>query len=112
MAVFTYTPDFGAQKSIRPNVTNLKFGDGYTQRVAFGLNTQLQSWALSFTNRDAAEADLIETFLIDKNGVESFDWTPPGEASPRKFICQSWSRTKIKGGFDSISATFEETADL
>jgi phage-related protein len=38
MATFSYTPDFGATKKSQPAVRTAKFGDGYEQRVQFGIN--------------------------------------------------------------------------
>nr|NDG08510.1 phage tail protein [Oxalobacteraceae bacterium] len=46
MATFTWTPSVGANLSIRPNVRRVAFGDGYEQRLAFGINTQPQVWSL------------------------------------------------------------------
>jgi len=34
----------------------------------------------------------VYNFLKARGGVESFDWTPRGELSPRKFVCRKWSR--------------------
>jgi phage-related protein len=111
MATFTYTPDFGSPRSMRPTVSNIKFGDGYEQRVAHGINTIGQKWELAFQNRDEDEAEAIDAFLLDKNGVDSFDWTPPGESVARKFKCQDWTYTPVKGNYNSISAVFEEVFD-
>ena len=77
MATFTYTPDFDASEEQRPVVRRVQFGDGYEQRLAYGLNTQPVSWRLTFRNRTNTERDNINTFLEARGGTESFDWTPP-----------------------------------
>ena len=47
MATFPdISPDFGASKSSAPAVRVTKFGDGYEQRVTFGINQILQSGLL------------------------------------------------------------------
>jgi phage-related protein len=79
MSTFTWPVDSNATVSKKPRVNNIKFGDGYEQRTSYGLNTNLQNWDLSFANREETEANEIDDFLTARGGVESFDWTPPGE---------------------------------
>lgn len=112
MATFTYTPDFGAQKTTRPAVRSVKFGDGYEQRLTYGLNTQPQSWNLTFSVRDDAEANGIESFLATEAGVGWFYWTPPGAAGPLKFVCREWQRSIDRNDMNTVSATFDEVFDL
>lgn len=107
MLNFTWTPEFGATKSVKPNVAQVKF-EGYEQRIAFGMNSILESWSLSFAQREPAEALAIETFLINRGAVEAFLWTPPGALVPLAFVCRGWEMTPQKGGRYSISCTFEQ----
>ena len=110
MAVLTWIPAINAQKAVKPRVLQAKFGDGYSQRAADGLNTMLRSYTVQFSNRDKAESDAIEAFLIAQGGVLSFDWTPIGD-QPGKWICSApngWTRIEIGGGIASINATFDE----
>ena len=47
MATFpSYDPLVGASKVSQPSVRNVQFGDGYSQRLRFGLNTDLKTWSL------------------------------------------------------------------
>ena len=107
MAVFTWAPDTGASKVEKPAVTKISFGDGYQQRVAYGINTAPETWSVNFANRDATEAAAISTFLESQNGVTSFLWTPPND-SQKTFVCPTWNVTVNKGNLYSISATFEQ----
>lgn len=106
MSTFSYTPDFFAQKKIKPEVLVVKF-QGYEQRQAFGINTQVKMWNLSFKMRENSEADAIEAFLIARNGVESFDWTEPYGSTVERWVCREWSRTVEKATRSTISCTFE-----
>lgn len=107
MATFIWLASYGSKKRIQPRVLQARFGDGYSQRVADGINTQLRSWTVSFNDRSKTEADAIEAFLIARNGVESFDWTDPdGRAS--KWLCSQWERDPTKGPYSTISCAFEE----
>ena len=105
MATFTYTADFGATKKLTPKVTEIAFGDGYSQRVRNGLNTNPQTWDLSFSNRTDTEAEAIDAFLTARGGVESFDWTPYNE-SAGKYICKEWSKSIDGFNRNSIQASF------
>lgn len=107
MATFTYTPDFGAAFEAKPNVRVTKFGDGYEQRQANGINTQPKNWNLRFSIRTDAEADAIEAFLVSQAAVSSFDWTDINGASG-KYVCRAWNRVKERFNLNTITATFEQ----
>lgn len=111
MATFTWTPSVGANLSIRPNVRRVAFGDGYEQRLAFGINTQPQVWSLEFRGRTSTEATAIDAFLRARGAVQAFDWTPPGGASA-KFVCEEWSRSVDEPNVESVRATFKQVFDL
>lgn len=112
MATFTWTPDFGAQQAIKPRVRRVAFGDGYEQRQGDGINTQPATWELTFAVRDNTETAAIMTFLSTRAGVESFDWTPPGESTALSFVCRDWTRTMDRNNVNSITARFEQVYEL
>ena len=90
MATFpSINPTYGASKRSRPTVRNVQFGDGYSSRLRFGLNTDLKTWSLKFEVSET-DADTIETFLEARGGAEQFDWSPPDETETYKWICQDW----------------------
>lgn len=106
MATFTWSPQTATQEAA-PRVLSASFGDGYQQRVAFGINTQPRKWSLTFRDRASALQPAVD-FLVARAGVESFDWTPPAGAAG-KFVCDGWSATPHSGrGFIDLSATFRE----
>ena len=107
MATFTYTPSFEATESSKPRVRKFQAGDGYEQRVRFGLNTDPKEWSLTFANRTDTERDNILTFLEARNGVESFDWTPP-RGTAGKYVCEEWQATLSNCNNNQIQATFRE----
>lgn len=107
MATFTYTPSFEATESSKPRARKFAAGDGYEQRVRFGLNTDPKEWTLTFSERTDTERDGILTFFESNAGVTSFDWTPPrGDAG--KYICEEWQVTMRAYNFNTIQATFRE----
>jgi phage-related protein len=116
--VFTYAPDYQSPVNFKPNVRVAKFGDGYEQRVRFGINSNPQTWTLKFDNRSDSEAGQIEAFLESCGGWDSFYWQPPGYANELKFVCRQWSKSPVRGtgtatngslqAIWTINATFEQ----
>jgi phage-related protein len=107
MATFTFTPSFTADLEEQPIVKSVRFGDGYEQRLAYGLNTQPKKWSLQFANRNDTERDNILTFLRARGGTESFDWTDPNGYAA-KWLCRGWNTSQVSCNFNNISATFEQ----
>lgn len=107
MATFTYTPSFEATESSQPRVRKFQAGDGYEQRVRFGLNTDPKEWSLTFANRTDTERENIVGFLEARGGVESFDWTPP-RGGAGKFVCEEWQVTLSNCNNNQIQAKFRE----
>ena len=110
MADFTWNPDYSSDKTVKPRVIRANFGDGYSQRTADGINNAPEVWSVIFV-RSIATIDSIETFLADKEGAESFDWTPPG-GTEKKFTCPEWSRGWSAPGIHKLTATFQQEFDL
>lgn len=107
MATFTYTPSFPATESSQPRVRRFQAGDGYEQRITFGLNSDPKEWALTFANRTDTERDAIAAFLEARNGSESFDWTPP-RGSASKYVCSKWQISLSNCNNNMLQATFRE----
>jgi phage-related protein len=102
------TPDFRASKKSEPAVRAVKFGDGYEQRLTFGLNQDPKEWDLTWTAKTTADADAIEAFFDARAGQESFDWAPLDDATPYKWVVASWTRTFDYANISTINATFRE----
>ncbi len=106
MATFDFCANPGAQRQLTPKVREAEFGDGYSQRVGDGINTQKSIWNVAFT-RDKSEIDQIDAFLIARSGVESFDWIAPDGSSGR-YLCKSWSRDYPFKDVQTLSAQFNQ----
>nr|BAR22154.1 phage minor tail protein L [uncultured Mediterranean phage uvMED] len=110
MATFpSITPTYtGFRKTNQPNTRTTQFGDGYQQRVQFGLNQNPKLYSLTF-NVSETDSDTIETFLDARaEDQDSFTFTPPAEASSSKFICKSWTKSIPYNNRAIINATFVE----
>tara|TARA_Y100000004_G_scaffold3162_1_gene3757 strand:+ start:3246 stop:3587 length:342 start_codon:yes stop_codon:yes gene_type:complete len=109
MATFpSITPTYGIQKRSAPNVRKVQFGDGYESRFTLGLNQDPKVYNLTFEVSET-DSDTIETFL-DARAADfaSFDFTPPGEGSSSKFVCDTWSKSIPYLNRARIQATFRE----
>jgi phage-related protein len=113
MATFPdYCPVFSAAKASKPKTKIVTLGDGYEQRIRFGLNQNPKEWSLTF-DENTTDADVIEGFL-DARAEDSaaFDWTPPHEAQSYKWVCESWVRQLYVPNRAKISATFRQVFEV
>ena len=109
MATFpSIAPTYGVQKQSAPNVRAIQFGSGYQQRAQFGINQNPKVYNLTFEVSET-DADTIETFL-DARAADNanFDFTPPGESSASKFVCEEWSKSIPYLNRATIQATFRQ----
>ena len=103
------SPKYGQQKRSKPNTRVVRFADGYEHRILFGLTEHQNPKVFTFTfDVSETDADTIETFLDARAATESFDFTPPGEASSSKFVCEGWSKSIPYLNRATIQATFRE----
>lgn len=111
MATETF-PDIAAHRSSPGHDTEFKtlesnFGDGYTQAVAEGLNSERESWNLVWENEDIADVQTIKTFLKARAGYQPFYWTAPGEETPKTWRCKKFSSKPVGPYAETLTATFE-----
>ena len=111
MATFpSITPTYGQQKRSAPNTRTVRFADGYEHRILFGLAEHQNPKVYNLTFKvSETDSDTIETFL-DARALDkaSFDFTPPGESSSSKFVCEGWNKSIPYLNRATIQATFRE----
>ena len=108
MATFpNYSPAYSATKTSQPKVRKSMFGDGFEQRLKFGLNQSPKEWQLQFLVSDA-EATTIETFLDAQAGQYSFNWTTPDGTYGDKWVCEQWNREMYDFGRSRITTSFRQ----
>lgn len=103
---FNFAPDFVATKSYESQSRATNFGDGYKQRILFGLRPQKEEWRLSFDYRTNTERDLIRNYLRGAKAVTAFPWTDPISAEPIEVVCDEWNTRYNNFNNSSIQATF------
>ena len=104
-------PDKSMGRSSKPKVHLAKFGDGYEQSLANGINNLEESYSITFNNRTKEEIDDIVAFFENKGGVTAFTYTVPdtnesGNEVAIKVICDAWNKTYSFGDYYSATATF------
>lgn len=83
------TPPSSENKAI---ILRNKFGDGYTQRASVGINSINTTYTVH-TGVISDELGLVlENFLEEMKGVESFYWTPRGYLTASLWTCEEWQR--------------------
>ncbi|MBF83556.1 MAG: hypothetical protein CL489_03665 [Acidobacteria bacterium] len=113
------TPDKSLSRQVKPNVQTADFGDGYQQRISYGLNSLAETFSVSFANRAKDEADDITKFFELKKGVTAFTFGYPDENASTtdssgnkvteiKVVCDNWSTTFVSTEAYSITASFRK----
>jgi phage-related protein len=109
----TVGPSFsGSSARTTTRTLRAEFGDGYSQRVADGLNSVRDVWTVAFENLTEAEYTSARDFLRQQQGTASFFWTPPGETVARRWVCEEWTTQQGDPGAYSLNTTFTEVFDL
>tara|TARA_R100000315_G_C5167824_1_gene96804 strand:- start:95 stop:442 length:348 start_codon:yes stop_codon:yes gene_type:complete len=114
MATFpSINPQYSTQETVNQNNQLVQLGDGFQQRLVFGLpaNQRLINLNLTF-NVTTSDASTIDTFLNERfDDQASFDFTPPHHSSALKFICTSRSRTAILSNRVIMNLSFQQVAE-
>jgi len=105
LETFTWSARIGAQGDINHRVLTAKFGDGYEQAAADGINAEEQSWPLTFVG-NLAKVGPIRDFLSRHGSWRRFAWTPPMGAAGVYRSDKGYKLTAIGGGVYELSATF------
>ncbi|MCP9270105.1 phage tail protein [Xenorhabdus sp. XENO-1] len=100
---FDFPARVGAAGEFEPVVRSVQFGDGYKQTSGDGINSQRESWPLSFVGV-LSEIEPIMVFLREHQGWRSFKWRNPlselGLYQAGKFNIQA------NGVYFTLSVTF------
>ena len=112
MATFpSIEASYGLTKSSAPNTKIVRFADGYEHRIQLGLSEHQNGkvYSLAWNNITETDSDTLETFLDSRaEDRASFDYTPPGESSSSKFVCDTWGKQINVPNRATITATFRQ----
>lgn len=103
-----YQPSYGASLTKKPRIILHQFGSGYQQRARDGLNTNLESWSLTF-KLSPEEGETAMNLLDEWGGVQNFQWTNP-RGNTLVYVCSEYGFTYNEGWYE-LSATFEQVPE-
>lgn len=103
---FTFVPLVEPQGQSVFRVRKAQFGDGYSQVVGDGLNTEVQTWPLSFIGKSSDIMPIL-AFLRAYAGHTSFYWTPPLGVQGL-YRCEKFNLTPHGNDNYTLSAEFQE----
>lgn len=106
--VFPWPCSRGSALDMAPRVLTAQFGENYAQRSPDGLNAMPESRPVEFADLSRETCDAIDAFLRARQGCESFSWCPPGQTTPRLWICPKWREVPGDGPRWKITADFVE----
>lgn len=107
--IFTWLPEYESSMDQTPTVNVTKFGDGYEQRSAQGINNNPQKWTVQFSVSSTGAQDAL-SFVRARNAVEAFTWKNPlGETGT--YVCRSWKLNR-KQGVNVLQFTFEQVFEV
>jgi phage-related protein len=107
-----YKPVYPAEKIVSPGVRNISFQRGgvygYEQRNAFGINTNRDTWNLTFVQKVVEGSEIYDFLLARKIDRKSFNWTAPDSLIQRRWKCGDFSKEIFDYDSVRITATFIE----
>ena len=105
-------PDTSIDHEHRPTVELVQFGDGYVGRYVNGINAELNTFTLRYTNLFQTERNIIYNFIKSMQGAKAFLYQFLEDPAPRKFIAPDGIReVKKNGGFYDLEFTMQEVFD-
>lgn len=99
-------------KSIMHRTLTNQYGDGYSQRAADGLNSNVDQWDVYWIPVTSADRTTIVTALDAVGGWDYLTWTPPGDVSAIKVVLKDKYTMRFVADRYQISATFIQVFDL
>ncbi len=100
--------DRRSRLSERPRVLEAKFGDGYRQVAADGVNHIDRTFEAVWRAVPIADLDTLVAFFRARGAVEAFEFTLPGETAARLWRCERWREQRVSASHANLTATFRE----
>lgn len=102
---FSWKATSQSSGSATASVRRAKFGDGYSQQVAEGINSVARKYQVSFVAPKAVVTEIIA--FLDAHAGMSFLWAGPWGTG--LYYCDTYTDSHLGGLTYSVTATFEQT---
>lgn len=108
--IFTWLEDWNSEEVHKPRNFSIQFGDGYVERAANGLNTDLPQYNANFTARSSTDNTAIMAFLQTtcQAGVIAFQFQPYADATASLWTCNDFKAKPVAGGYYDITCVFQQ----
>lgn len=77
MLTFEWIPSYSSRGTRKMAVSEVKFGDGYTQRTTETINNNSLVFQLTFNKTRSADYLAMDAFIASLGGTQPFIWNPP-----------------------------------
>jgi len=105
--VWRWPVTLGSSMSVDFDPMEVRFGDGYAQRVRRVSAAQKRSYKVRADHRRESEIMDMVAFLDALAGVDSFDFIPRDTGQPVRVRCKAYSVTYSGQTWGDLSAEFE-----
>ena len=117
---FFWMPNYSSDIESKPSIAVIKFGDGYEQRMADGINSNFIKLNLIFEGRTEREMRAIVHFLNSRKGYEPFffnyaypyNYDSSSQNYPKRFVVDEFTSRPVFYDNYTINAKFSETANI
>lgn len=84
------------------------YGDNYEQRAAVGIESFKRQFNVAWNGLNKTDRDVLIAFWYSHGLVLSFDWTPPFESTPLKWVFSESIQETNDGCIYNIAATLRQ----
>lgn len=103
-----------SQKTRNNRILTAQFGHGFGQYAQDGVNSQNDLWQVVWPNLTSTDWTTATTFYNTVGADVWWTWTPPGEATSKKWriVAGSWQETGQAGNIWTIQFQAQQVFDL
>ena len=117
---FFWIPNYSSDIENKPSISLIKFGDGYEQRMADGVNNSFLKLNLIFEGRTEREMRAIVHFLNARKGFQPFffryaypyNYDAASQNYPKRFVVDEFTSRAVFYDNYTVNAKFSETANI
>jgi phage-related protein len=71
-------------RRVKQRLVSARFGDGYFQTAAEGVNSIFEEWDITWPNLTSTERDTVIAALL-AGATDYLTWTPSGDSASKKY---------------------------
>lgn len=106
-------PSVATNLNLNFRVKEVNFGDGYSQRLTDGLNSESEDWIVVFDRISDTDKNTIRAFVSARGGsAEPFLWTAPRALTQKQYVVKDFSARPDNYLTWTLRMRFEEDFSL